>query len=319
MAKHPALFLAFLSPLVAEFLLGDQYLTGPPSFAQLGTLFEFVALYGCGALLVRELARRTGRGWPTMLTLALAFGVIEECLLTQSMFNPDYVGQHLLGYGLIPALGISGPWTVLVLTLHVVWSICTPIALTEAVSGDRGPWLKRSFGVVVVLYVLGAVATFFFSYFIGAHFLASATQLCMAAVVAVAVAFAAFAFQPSTPAPTGSEWAGLAIGLLASSAFQLVRELPNDTLNPWVMVTILLALEALTAAVVLKWRPGVFGLTAGALVTYCWVGMATAISAGASAIVEQSGLVALAVALLVFTARRSRAQSDVNMSIGAST
>jgi hypothetical protein len=37
-----------------------------------------------GALLIREVARRTGCGWPTIVVLALAFGVLEEGLLTCS-------------------------------------------------------------------------------------------------------------------------------------------------------------------------------------------------------------------------------------------
>jgi hypothetical protein len=312
MTKHPALILAFLSPLVAEFLLGDQYLAGPPSFKQLGMLLEFVALYGCGALLIREVTRRTGRGWPTMLALALAFGVIEEGLLTQSLFNPDYVGVHLLDFGFIPALGIAGPWTVFVLTLHVVWSIATPIALVEALSSSREPWLKRSFGVVIALYVVGALGTFAISYAFGSHFLASPMQLVAAAVIAAALAVSAFVFRTPSRPDTGSNWLGLGIGLVASSAFQLIRELPDHALSPWLMVAILLGLEALVVVAVRVWHPGTFGLAAGALLTYCWLGMRTAAGAGAGAIVEQSVLVALAVAVLAGCARpRERSATRV--------
>jgi hypothetical protein len=37
-------------------------------------LFALAPLTAGGALLIREVARRTNRGWPTMLLLALAFG-----------------------------------------------------------------------------------------------------------------------------------------------------------------------------------------------------------------------------------------------------
>jgi hypothetical protein len=99
-----------------------------------------VAFYGSAAVVIRDLARRTGRGWPTMLLLALAFGVVEEGLLTQSLFNPDYLGLHKLSFGYLPALGIGLPWTIFVLTLHVVWSIATPIAVPSrsSRSGSRG-------------------------------------------------------------------------------------------------------------------------------------------------------------------------------------
>ena len=104
----------------------------------------YVAFYGSAAVVIRDLARRTGRGWPTMLLLALAFGVVEEGLLTQSLFNPDYLGLHKLSFGYLPALGIGLPWTIFVLTLHVVWSIATPIAVAESVfpEGSRG-WGPR--------------------------------------------------------------------------------------------------------------------------------------------------------------------------------
>src|SRR5690242_1417016 len=97
----PAFVLIFLSPFVAEFLLGDFPVTMLPS------LLFLAWMYGCGALLIRELTRRAGRGWPTMALLALAFGVLEEGLVTQSLFNPNYVNAHLLDEGFVPSLGIA--------------------------------------------------------------------------------------------------------------------------------------------------------------------------------------------------------------------
>src|SRR6478752_5086191 len=105
--------LLLLSPLMAEFVLG----------------------YGTAAVLVRELARRTGRGWPTILLLALGFALIEEGLLTQSLFNPHYLGLDLISYGYVGWLGTALPWAIFVLSIHVVWSIATPIALIEAIFG----------------------------------------------------------------------------------------------------------------------------------------------------------------------------------------
>src|SRR5262245_49360262 len=48
----PALLLVVLAPIVAEFLLADF------TVRQLGLLVALMPLYGCGALLIREVARR---------------------------------------------------------------------------------------------------------------------------------------------------------------------------------------------------------------------------------------------------------------------
>src|SRR5262245_42066247 len=74
----PAVTLLVLSPIVAEFLLGDF------SVRQLPFVLFFIPQYGGGALLVRELTRRSKRGWPTMLLLASAYALIEEGFTTQS-------------------------------------------------------------------------------------------------------------------------------------------------------------------------------------------------------------------------------------------
>ncbi|MCR6487084.1 hypothetical protein M8542_30065 [Amycolatopsis sp. OK19-0408] len=299
------LLLVLLAPFTAEFLLGDQYLAGPPELGrQLGMFALFAAFYGAAALLIREAVRRAGRGWPTMLVLALAFGVFEEGLLTQTLFNPHYLGLDLLSAGHVRWLGIGGPWTVYVLTLHVVWSIGAPIAIAEALFG-REPWLRKV-GVSLwsVSLVLGAVATFAVTYSFG-HFVARPAQLAGAAVVVGALVFAAFRFRaPAWSSTPGNPWVAFALGLGASSAFQLLRGVDGF---PWLLVGVLLALEAGTAVVVRRLRPPAFPLAAGALSTYCWLGLKSTIPHGTTAIIEQSILIVVAVALLAVTARRSRA------------
>jgi hypothetical protein len=89
----PALALLLLSPLVAEFLLGDF------SIRQLGLIIVLLPQYGGGALFVRETTRRAGKGWPSMILLALAYALIKEGFTTQSLFNPNYAGLRLLDYG----------------------------------------------------------------------------------------------------------------------------------------------------------------------------------------------------------------------------
>ena len=120
----PALALLVVAPLIAEFLLGDF------NVRQLGFIIVFIPVYGAGALLIRELTRQARRGWPTMLVLSLAYALIMEGFTNQTLFNPNYAGQRLLDYGFIPALGTSFDFAVYVLTLHVVWSIGSSVALS---------------------------------------------------------------------------------------------------------------------------------------------------------------------------------------------
>jgi hypothetical protein len=157
----PAIALFFLSPSVAEFLLGDFGLSA------LFVLVGLAPMYGGAAILIREVARRTGRGWPAMVLLALGYGVLEEGLTTQSLFNPDYLDAHLLDQGFVPALGIAIPWTVFVLAIHTIWSISVPIAVVEEWTDRRtAPWLRTP-GIIVV-----SVIYFMISYSDG-HYLAS--------------------------------------------------------------------------------------------------------------------------------------------------
>ena len=122
-----AITLFFLAPIVAEFLLGDFPATWLP------LLIILAPMYGGGALLIRELTRRTGRGWPTILLLGCAYAIIEEAFTTQTLFNPDIYGlhAHLLSHAWIPSLGIGAWWTLFMLNVHSFWSIGVSIALAE--------------------------------------------------------------------------------------------------------------------------------------------------------------------------------------------
>jgi len=59
--------LFFVTLLVAEYLLGDLPLK------LLTALIILAPAYGGAAVLIRETARRAGRGWPTMLMLGAAY------------------------------------------------------------------------------------------------------------------------------------------------------------------------------------------------------------------------------------------------------
>lgn len=318
--------LAVLSPFIAEFLLGDQYLAGlTPAPQQLGEFILFVAFYGLAAVLIRELARRLRIGWTGLLLLALGFGIFEEGLITQSLFNPHYLGLSLIERGYVPGLGIGAPWTIFVISLHVVWSISSPIAIVEAWLGrgdpTRGtdPWLGRV-GIVVclVIFLLAAAATAAFSVLSDAHqFVAPPGRLIAAAVaVGLAVLLAIrlrgrqrIAIRPTWQATVVSAM----LALVAASGFEIVRR--STGLSPWISAVIMAAIWAAVLVILINWSrrggtsmlpgPVPLGLAAGAVITYGWVGLASATGAGAGGITEQAVLVIVALAIVGWAAARS--------------
>jgi hypothetical protein len=182
--------LFFVAPLVAEYLLGDLPLK------LLTALIVLAPAYGGGAILIRETARRTGRGWPTMLLLGAAYALIGEGLVSQSLFNPDYMNKHwhLLYPAYIPAWGIGGWWTLFMLNLHTFWSMGVSIALVEALfpAETEAPWLGRvGDSVVALVFVLGSVASFGIG-FKQNQFVASHAQLLGAAVLCALLMVCAF-------------------------------------------------------------------------------------------------------------------------------
>jgi len=148
----PALVLLMLAPAVAEVLFGATPITNP------GAILPDLAVYGCGALLIREVARRRGLGWSSILVLGVAFGIVEEGLALESLFNPSLFNAGDLGGR---ALGINWVWAQWTLGYHAVWSISIPILLAELVFPARRsePWLGRA-GLITtgVFYVLGVLA-----------------------------------------------------------------------------------------------------------------------------------------------------------------
>jgi hypothetical protein len=185
-----AITLLFVAPLVAEFLLGDLPLTLLP------TLIVLAPAYGGGAILIRETARRTGRGWPTILLLGAAYTLVAEGLVTQSLFNHDYLKMHLhlLDHAYIRAWGIGAWWTLFMFNLHTFWSMGVSIALVEALfpAEPQTPWLGLvGDSIVGVVFVLGSIANFG----IGLkqnQFVASHAQLLSVAVLSVLLMLCAF-------------------------------------------------------------------------------------------------------------------------------
>ena len=314
---RPALLLFILSPLIAEYLLGNV------SISALGYLVIFAPLYGAGALLVREITRRSGRGWPTMVLLGFAYAVIEEGLVTQTLFNPSYFGFELLGAAHVDALGMGMWWTLFVLTLHTVWSTSVAIALVEALAVRRRttPWLGRTgLTVTAVVFALGVTVNAYGTH-VQERFVASLPQLGGAVVVTVATIITAFAFRggrgarDERPAPRPVLVGAMA--LAASSVFMVtVPPAPWGSATDWAVVGLYLVIYAVVIARVARWssRSGWddrhrLALAGGALLTYAWHAFPSDPIVGATGAVDLVGnavFAAGAVALLAAAAVKVR-------------
>ncbi|WP_114561257.1 hypothetical protein [Desertihabitans aurantiacus] len=310
----PPLVLLLLAPFVGEYLLGNM----PPRPLEAAVAFVPLALlYGGGALLVREVARRLGRGYPTMLGLAVAYGLIEEGIVIQTLFNRDFLGLGLLEHGWVPALGTSIVWTPYVVGIHVVWSILVPIVLTEHLFPAHAatPWLRLPGSIGAGLVYLAGMVVIGLGTYVTYGFVAPAPQLVAVVVLAVACVVAALLLprpkQRDGRAPGPAQV--LVVALLCGSAHVLSQYLPSSVPAP--VATLVMALAVGTAALVLlrgARRPGwtsvhTLSAVAGALLTYAWTGFVVQVGVHGTTpagLAAQMVYVALAGALLALAWRQ---------------
>lgn len=310
----PVFTLYLLSPLIAE------YLSGSMSMAQLGGLLLMVPFYGSGAVLVREISRRSGRGWLALPFLALAFAIVEEGIVDQSLFNAHFLGLHLSAFGYLPGLGISAVWTANVLGIHILWSIGVPVALTELLFASRRtqPWLGNiGLSVVAVIYAaISVLATLFMAEH--EHFWAAPAQFAAAALAALVAVGLAFVLPKSWMKPKTRALPASLVGIVAfvaGSAFVLVYVMGSFVWHsPWqavaggllaiLLVILGCGIAAQRSAGWTDWHR--FAATAGGLLVYCWSGFGTdAALHGTAARGAHAGLVVALLAVLALAGWRT--------------
>jgi hypothetical protein len=103
-------------------------------------------MYGVGALLVRELTVRWGKGWPTVFVLGFAYGLCEEGLILKTCFDP----KNSDGYG--RWLGVNWVWTQNMNLWYAVFSVAIPILFTHLMFPARQdrPWISRRWLVILL-------------------------------------------------------------------------------------------------------------------------------------------------------------------------
>jgi hypothetical protein len=256
----PVLVLVLIAPTVAEVLFGATPITNS------GALLPDVAVYGCGALLIRELVRRRGLGWLSILALGVAFGIIEEGLALGSLFNPSLFNAGDLGGR---AFGVNWVWTQWTLGYHAVWSISIPILLAELLFPTRRlePWLGRA-GIIAAgfFYVLGVLAfAAIFRLVIAPGFVAPTVPFVVAVLAVVGLVVLALRLRSGSVAtehtgPGGgvpSPWlVGFLTFLAAGAWFVPLLDLPGILrTGAWALVPMLLAATpvAVVLALIRRW------------------------------------------------------------------
>lgn len=153
--RRLALYFVLLAALLPEAITGS---TPPQAWLNpVQALLNFW-LYGTGVLVVREVSLRWKTGWPGILLLGAAYGIVEEGLAVTTFFNPTLPQLGTLGwYG--RDFGVNWLWAVWLSTFHAVVSIAIPIFLMEwrwpALKGKR---LLSDRGVYVTIALLGLAA-----------------------------------------------------------------------------------------------------------------------------------------------------------------
>lgn len=273
----PVIGLVLLAPYCAEYLVGYQGVIANP-VALLVAVLVVAPIYGTAAVLIRELTRRAGRGWPTMLLLAAAFGFVQAGLIDQSLFDHEQYADPAFWSHLatrIPGVDVDAAQLLAFVGGHVIWSFGAPIAVVESCVprlADR-PWLGRPGTVLMAaLYVAGAVF-YVNELVIKPGFHAGPARLVMAAVVVAALVVAAFAIPRRAAGRSGTApaWplAGAAVLVLVTAEL-----LVSDQ---WGWLGVGLSALALTvaAALLLHWsgragwgRGHVLGAAGAALIVY---------------------------------------------------
>ncbi|MEV6844744.1 hypothetical protein [Actinoplanes sp. NPDC051411] len=267
----PVLGLFLLAPLVGEYLLGNV------TIRDVGGLILLAPLYGGGALLIREATRRTGKGWPTILALGLAYGLVEAGVIDGSLFSVDYEGVDYDAVR-VPFLGVSAFYGLQFVINHAVWSIGIPILLTETLTRRHRttPWLGRiGLAVAAVVYLAAGLLIRYDSLRSGEYHVTWAQS---AGVVVVALALIALAFALPGPSPRGSaRWVarpwlvGVAAFVLSSAYLVLPATWRGVALTVKIVILAAWLITWLSRRAGWQSRHQV-ALAAGALMTYAWAG-----------------------------------------------
>jgi hypothetical protein len=151
----PVFTLVILAPVIAEVLSGATRL----SF--IFVLIPEIMVWGCGALIAREVVRRWHGGSISMLLLGLGLSVAEEFIIQQTSLAPlPWVTSPAYGR----AWGVNWIFFLFMLVYESVMVVLVPVQLSELIFPNRRnqPWLKKV-GMMIssLIFVLGSFIAWF--------------------------------------------------------------------------------------------------------------------------------------------------------------
>jgi hypothetical protein len=139
-----------------------EVLSGATRLSYIFVLIPEMMVWGCGALLIREVVRRWNGGCTSLLLLGLALSVAEEFIVQQTSLAP------LPWLGSTPVYsrqwGVNWLFFLFMLGYESVWVVVVPVQLTELIFPERRNdlWL-RTRGMVIssVVFLLGSYIAWF--------------------------------------------------------------------------------------------------------------------------------------------------------------
>ena len=148
--RGPIWMLLILAPVIGEVLSGSTRL----SF--LFVLIPEVMVWGGGALLCRELARRWRAGAVSLLLLGLALSIAEEFIIQQTSLAPlPFPGANA---AFARYAGVNWVYLLFMLGYESVWVVLVPVKVTELLFPSRAQdrWLRtRGLIVTCIVFLVG--------------------------------------------------------------------------------------------------------------------------------------------------------------------
>ncbi len=139
-----------------------EVLSGATRLSYIFVLIPEMMVWGCGALLIREVVRRWNAGGTSLLLLGLALSVAEEFIIQQTSLAP------LPWLGSTPVYsrqwGVNWLFFLFMLGYESVWVVVVPVQLTELIFPERRNdlWLKtRGLAISSLVFLFGSYIAWF--------------------------------------------------------------------------------------------------------------------------------------------------------------